>query len=98
MDPDNSEIERIIRTREERASTKEICLTINDCPIAIITAINDAEILIINANATTSRLHQPVQSLRPRERWTHGSIENERYIKQHSLKISESIRPKRDIE
>jgi len=98
MDPDNSEIERIIRTREERASVEEICLTINDCPIAIITAINDAQILIINANATASRLHQPVQPLRPYERWTHGCIENEWYIKQHSLKISESIRPKRDIE
>ena len=42
MDADNSEIERIIRTREERASVEEICLTINDCPITIITAINDA--------------------------------------------------------
>ena len=98
MDPDNSEIQRIIRTREERASVEEICLTINDCPIAIITVINDSQILIINANVTASRLHQPVQPLRPYERWTHGSIENEWHIKQHSLKISESIRPKRHIE
>ena len=98
MDPDNSEIQRITRTREERESIEEICLAINDCPIAIITAINDAQILIINANVTASRLHQPVQPLRPYERWTHGCIENEWYIKQHSLKIPESIRPKRHVE
>ena len=98
MDPDNSKIQRIIRTREERASLEEICLTINDCPIAIITTINDAQILIINANAIASRFHQPVQPIRPYERWTYGRIENEWYIKQYSLKISESIRPKRHTE
>ena len=42
MDADNAKIKRIIRTREERTSIEKICLTTNDCPITIITTINDA--------------------------------------------------------
>jgi hypothetical protein len=51
VDPDNAKIKRIIRTREERTSIEKICSTANDCPITIITTINDAKVLIINANA-----------------------------------------------
>jgi hypothetical protein len=51
MDLNNSKIKRIIRTRKERTSIEEICLTTNDSVITIITTINDAQVLIVNVNA-----------------------------------------------
>ena len=56
MDIDYSKIKRIIRKRKKRAPLKKICsIIITYCLIVVVTAINDAQILIINVIAITSR-------------------------------------------